>query len=120
MPENKLGSYNQVIEEIVAESIRCSPESWKKGTLSIDCDGRAINYKLKNSESEDKADISIPLRQLCEQLYVTMSQSGDTWTDAFIDFFQKGDSWGFDIKFEYATQQATPLPTNEKPWWKIW
>ncbi|WP_024610391.1 MULTISPECIES: hypothetical protein [unclassified Pseudoalteromonas] len=101
MTENKFDIYNPVINELVSESINCSPDSWEKGRLSIDCDGRAINYKLKNSDSPDSANISDSLRQLAEQLYVTMRQNGDTWTEAFIDFFVEDDSWNFKVQFEY-------------------
>ena len=122
MSENKFEIYNPVINEIVKESINCSPESWVKGKLTIDCDGRAINYKLKNSDSADDAIISGVLRELSEQLYVTMRKNGDTWTEAFIDFFQKDNSWGFDIKFEYENLDPIPqqIESMKKPWWKVW
>jgi len=104
MTENKFDIYNPVINELVSESINCSPDSWEKGRLSISCDGRAINYKLRNSDSSDTAVITESLRRLCEQLYVTMMQNGDTWTEAFINFFVEDDSWCFNIEFEYENK----------------
>ena len=125
MSTNKFETYNPIINELAAESIRCSPESWISGRLSIDCGGTAINYKLKSDSSEEKASISGPLRQLCEQLYVTMRQNDDTWTEAFLDFLQKDGSWSFNMKFEYDTPsdvapEAVATPETKKPWWKLW
>ena len=97
----KFEVYNQVTTELLKESISCTPESWNEGVLTIDCDGRAINYKLRNEKSEDKALISDDLRRLCEQLYVVMRQHGDIWLQAVIHFYQEDDNWNFKTNFDY-------------------
>ncbi len=119
----KFEIYNQVTTELLKESISCTPESWTEGVLTIDCDGRAINYKLKNDISADRAVISDELRGLCEELYVVMRQHGDTWIQAVVHFYQENDSWSFKTNFEYETQvnkAANDAPEKSKPWWKLW
>src|SRR3954471_14488627 len=107
----KFAQYNSIIESLVTEAIACSPPSWNEGTLTIDCDGRAINYKLKNESQEEKAQISNTLRSLCEKLYVAMRDNGDQWTQSVIKFARKGESWGFHIDFKYTQKSgATPPP----------
>ena len=124
MSEARFEEYNETINALVAESIQCSPNTWTSGTLNIDCDGNAINYKLKNPNESGKAELSGELRGLCEELYVTMRQNGDIWIEAIIDFFQKDDSWSFNVKFNYddspAQEQQPEEATNKKPWWKVW
>jgi len=125
MSEVKYDEYNEVINALVAESVKCSPSTWTSGTLSIDCDGRAINYRLKNLNEPEKAQLSGQLRGLCEDLYVVMKQNGDIWIEAIIDFIQQDDSWSFKLKFNYDNslvqqEQQTEEATNKKPWWKVW
>lgn len=119
----KFEIYNQVTTELLKASISCTPESWTEGVLTIDCDGQAINYKLKNEDSEDKAVISDELRGLCEQLYVVMREHGDTWLQAVIHFYQENESWNFKTNFNYESPANTAdndAPTKNKPWWKPW
>jgi hypothetical protein len=118
----KFELYNQVTTELLKESISCTPESWTEGFLTIDCDGRAINYKLKNEKSSDNAIISDALRGLCEQLYVVMRQNGDTWVQAVIHFYQENESWSFTTNFNYESQVNTAniAQPESKPWWKFW
>ncbi len=105
MSEARFEQYNEVINNLVGESIGCSPMSWNAGTLTIDCDGTAIHYKLKNHEDENKASLSDELRGLCEQLYVLMRDNGDVWNAATINYFKKEDTWGFKVDFEYAPSE---------------
>lgn len=93
--------YTEVINALTIEAVQCSPESWTSGVLSIDCDGSAINYKLKNAESEDRATLNDELRGLCEQLYVVMRDNGDDWREATIKFEQKGNDWSMNTEFKY-------------------
>jgi hypothetical protein len=111
---------------LVAEAIKCSPTSWDNGQLIITCDGAYLNYMLKNSESEDKAQISDTLRKHCEDFYVLMRQAGDTWGKAVVRYFRKDGSWSFHVDFE-REEAVTPRHTTastladaEKPWWKFW
>lgn len=101
--EAKFEKYNEVLNALVAESIACSPEDWRSGTLTIDCDGSAINYRLKNNSSPHKAQISDKLRSLCEELYVTMRQNGDIWVESVVHFFKETDTWRFKVDFEYLS-----------------
>ncbi len=123
MSEEKFNTYNEINNALIAESIRCSPEAWKAGTLTIDCDGTRIDYKLKNPGEDEKAQISDELRQLCEQLYVTMRENGDVWIRATFSFSQKDDDWSFEGNFEYEKDQVNEsaiAQDSQKPWWKIW
>lgn len=116
---DRFDRYAPRLIELVKESITCSPGSWDAGFLTIDCDGSYMNYSLKNDASEDKAEISAELRQLCEDLYVEMRQSGDWWVKAVLHFFRDEGSWSYKVDFTYkdkpAAQQVEP-----KPWWKFW
>ena len=75
------------------------------GYLTIDCHGNYMNYSLKNGASEDKAQISGELRQLCEDLYVEMRQSGDRWIKA-VHFFREDGSCSYKVDFAY--QEGAP------------
>ncbi|MDH5178059.1 MAG: hypothetical protein OEZ39_16265 [Gammaproteobacteria bacterium] len=117
MSEERFKEYTPILEALVAEAISCSPETWVNGKLTIECDGRAINYMLKNSESEDKANISDDLAQLCEKIYVTMSQYNDTWSQSIVTFFEKDGSWSYNVEFNYLDKGEK---LQKKPWWKVW
>ncbi len=125
---NKLEEYNDIIQRLVAETVSCTPAEWDHATLTIDCDGRRIDYKLKNAEQPGSALISEALRTLTEELYVRMSRQGDTWTQAVVTFNRKGDDVSFDTSFEYAQASSPSLlpeptpaqkPAVKKPWWKF-
>lgn len=133
--DSKFEQYTPILQALVGESIRCTPESWLHGTLGIQCDGSYINYQLKNHDVTDKAQLSDELRQLCEQLYVTMRQAGDLWQSAEVYFYQQAQEWSFKVTFNYeqapdATDSAVatpaaatatePAPSAAKPWWKFW
>jgi hypothetical protein len=133
LSEERFDQYTNIINPLVSECVICSPSEWQNGTLTIDCDGNAINYKLKNSESEEKAQISSALRSLCEELYVVMRQNGDIWVEAIIYYFKNGESWSFKIDFVYpnknqiAVSSATRVENQNnaelvknKAWWKLW
>jgi len=123
---DKFDSYTQVLQSLVAEAIGCSPTSWNNGQLTITCDGSYLSYALKNSEAEEKAQISDALRKLCEDFYVVMRDAGEAWDEAVLKYFQKDDTWSFDVTFERSaavTQRhiAAPQQANaKKPWWKFW
>jgi hypothetical protein len=125
----KFSSYNEVLNPLVEEAVSCSPESWSKGTLTIDCDGSYLNYKLKNDESPEKAQISDALRGLCEEFYVVMRQAGDVWVTAAIHFSRNEGTWSFKVGFKYpdlepvrpAKPDASPeSAARNKPWWRLW
>ncbi len=54
----KLDKYNGALTALLEEAIRCSPPSWTRGVLTIECDGHRINYRLKNDQMDEKAIIS--------------------------------------------------------------
>lgn len=101
MTQGPTDQYSDVIIALTTEAIACTPPSWTLGVLSIDCDGTAINYQLKNTESEDLATLSDKLRSLCEQLYVVMRNNGDDWREAIIKFEQKENEWSMNTEFKY-------------------
>ena len=122
---NKLDSYTPIINSLVSEAIRCSPESWDSGTLRIELSGQYLSYALKNTASAEKAEISPPLRALSEELCVTMHKQRDGWIGATVDFFRKDGNWSFHINFERPTSQFESQPSVEpeaakKSWWKPW
>ncbi len=102
MSTDKLNTYNEINRALVTEAIRCSPDSWTSGTLTIDCDGTRIDYKLKNQDASEKAQISEGLAYLCEQLYVVMRDNGDEWVRATFNFFQEDGEWRLNGNFDYA------------------
>lgn len=60
-----------------------------------------MNYALKKEQVKSKAQISSALRQVYEELYVVMRQSGDWWRKAIIHFFRKNRSCSFKVGFTY-------------------
>jgi hypothetical protein len=115
--ENKFDQYTDVINRLVAETVACTPEGWAQGSLTIECDGNRINYKLKSAEYPGLAVISDELRGLAEELYVTMADNGEVWGQATIKFSLDGDKVSFDTAFEYSHKSAA-LPAK-RPWWKL-
>jgi hypothetical protein len=92
-----------ILDEIGSEAINGTPENWTNAILTITCDGRRIDYSLKNQLSEEgTATISPRLAQLAEQLYTTMASHGDRWTKAELQFDQDGESWNVKSNFSYG------------------
>ena len=125
---SKLEEYNDVMTRLVSETVSCTPAEWDHGTLTIDCDGHRIDYKLKNEEQPGPAGISEALRTLIDELYVRMSRHGDTWTRATITFNLNGNDLKFSTEFVYVqAPPQTPSPVaispsqaaSKKPWWKL-
>ncbi len=112
------------INELVSESLRCSPSSWREGVLTIQTDGTQLNYQLKNPAAKDKATISDALRALCEELCVLLWKNGNRWTEARINFSRSNGEVDFKVSFSYETGlNIVPPPTVSsalKPWWKFW
>lgn len=121
---NKLDQYTDVLTRLLQEAIACTPQEWTKGTLTIDCDGVKINYKLKNDEQPGLASISERLRDHIDELYVRMADQGDKWVQATMSFFQENDAWKFNVNFDYAAAAApsenTVATSKAKPSWKFW
>jgi hypothetical protein len=91
-----------VLDEIGAEAIGCIPEYWTSAILTITCDGRRIDYSLKNHHGgPGTAQISPQLAQLAEKLYVTMAQNGNRWTKAELSYEKDGKAWKFRSEFSY-------------------
>jgi hypothetical protein len=118
-----------LIQELVRESIRCSPASWDGGALTINTDGSWVGYALKNDASADKALISAELKKLCEDLAVILWLKGDRWTRATLRFGGIRETVTFEIGFSYDAPDIPPeqRPAQEarptapaKAWWKIW
>ncbi|GKS73323.1 hypothetical protein AVME950_00525 [Acidovorax sp. SUPP950] len=113
----KFDEYGPALTALVEEAIRCSPESWEKGNLTIDCDGSRINYRLKNLDSSEKAQISAELARLCERYWTSFEQHGEAWIEANVEFFKKDGNWGFRSNQKFP-EAAVTAPT--KPTWKFW
>ncbi|MFO0939579.1 MAG: hypothetical protein U0930_02310 [Pirellulales bacterium] len=104
-PDKVPDAFNEVapvLNEIGAEAIGCCPENWANAVLTITCDGRRIDYSLKNHLGEPgTAAITPALAQLAEKLYSLMASNGDRWTKAELRYDQDGDSWNFKSYFSY-------------------
>ncbi|WP_037250908.1 hypothetical protein [Rhodopirellula europaea] len=91
-----------VFDEIGTEALGCCPENWTNAVFTITCDGRRIDYSLKNHRGEQGAATITPLlAQLAEKLYTLMASNGDRWTKAELRYDQDGDSWKFKSNFSY-------------------
>lgn len=92
-----------LFDQIGAEVIACIPQNWTNAVLTINCDGRQINYSLKNHRNEaGQAAISLHLAKLTEQLYGLMASNGQRWTKAELSYDHTLDSWKFKSNFSYA------------------
>jgi hypothetical protein len=112
---DKLDKYPDVLTRLVRETVHCSPAEWTSGTLTVDCDGTRINYKLKNESEPGTAVISEKLRTLIDEFYVRMSQAGDVWTQAIVSFSRNGNALDFNTQFQYAKRE---IATKSR--WKFW
>ena len=116
--ENKLQKYSEALTALLKEAIHCSPESWRQGVLTIDCDGVRMNYSLKNTSSEEKATISTELARLCEQYWGIFQDNGEGWEASTIEFHQVDGEWKFNASYKRPPKpQVTP---QAKPFWKFW
>lgn len=116
----KLQTYSAALNTLLQEAIRCSPESWTRGVLTIDCDGQRINYRLKNDASVDPAVISQELAQLCEQYWLVFRDNGEPWLETTIEFHQANGEWKFNSSFKHPESSPTPVPALAKSRWKFW
>lgn len=99
---DKFETYNEVIQELLSEAISCTPENWTRGVLNITCDGRRIEYRLKNDTEMGQASISDELAQLCEKIYLAFANNGDVWIEANFCLSQNAEGgWRFDTEFIY-------------------
>ena len=119
----------RTVQELVRETIHCSPSSWRRAVLTIGTDGSWLDYQLKNAGSPGRAVISSTLKKLCEDLCVIMWLKGDCWTRATLTLTEMGPSTAFKIDFGYETPAAAhePAPRQEpipavasRPWWRKW
>lgn len=113
---------DRMIEMVLAECIACAPADWQAGTLTIQCDGNWLGYRLKNAASTNPATISARLRALCEELAVLMWKNGSQWREAVLRYEGKR----FTIQFSYEVpldpipRTTVPAPGEPKSWWKFW
>ena len=111
---------DSVLQQVLVECINCAPPDWQAGTLTIQCDGNWLGYKLKNADSRKAATISPHLRALCEELAVLMWRNGNQWREAVLQY----EGTKFSIAFSYD-EPLHPIPrvsppTPAKAWWKLW
>ena len=117
----KLDGYTDVISRLAGETVRCSPASWHRAMLSIQCDGTRITYQLKSDDSSEKGVISEALRDQIDELYVRMRNAGDIWKEAYLHWWREDDDLKFKIDFSYdkpsPAEADTPEPEEKKRWW---
>lgn len=113
---------DRIIEMVLAECMACAPADWQSGTLTVQCDGNWLGYKLKNARSGNPATISARLRTLCEELAVLMWKNGNQWREAVLEYEGKR----FTMQFAYEEpldpipRTTVPASGEPKPWWKFW
>ena len=91
-----------VFDQLGPEGIACIPADWTNAVLEIKCDGKRIEYSLKNRRSQSgKAVLSQRLAQLCEQLYLLMASQGHRWTAAELRYDLADEGWRFSADFKY-------------------
>ena len=109
----KFDEYTDILMRLVAEAAACTPEDWKRSTLTIDSDGARINYRLKNEESPNKARISEKLRDLIDEFYVRMADRGNAWTQSVVTFWREGNGLKFNTSFTYPQEGAANMTTPD-------
>lgn len=115
---NKLDQYNTALMELLGEAVRCSPASWEKGELVIDCDGRRIDYKLTNEFSNEKASLSQELAQLSERYWTLFVKHQEPWSQSTIKFWRDGGEWEFNVAFK-RPEPTPPEKTIPRSLWKF-
>jgi hypothetical protein len=117
----KLDGYTDVITRLAGETVKCSPVSWRRAMLSIQCDGTRITYQLKSDDSPEKGAISEALRDQIDELYVRMRNAGDTWKEAYLHWWREDDDLKFKIDFSYdksnPAEASSPEPEEKKRRW---
>jgi len=109
-----------MIQMVLMECIKCAPKDWQAGTLTIQCDGSWLGYKLKNGQSRNAATISASLSALCEELAVFMWKNGQQWREAILQYEGKSFNVGFTYEEPLDPIPRVTLPPTPKPWWKRW
>jgi len=128
---DKFDEYTDVLNRLVSETLRCTPTTWTHGTLTIDCDGTRIEYKLKNEHEAGAAVISETLRTLIDEFYVRMARRGEPWTQAVVSFQRDGGKVNFNTTFQRTSTPITAAPSSEsgglpnapkpsKSWLRFW
>ena len=119
---DKFDAYTDVIARLAGEAVKCSPPSWARGTLSIQCDGVRLTYQLKNEDHVEKAVLSELLRDQIDELYVRMRGAGDVWTEARLNWWREENNLKFNVSFDYPSPKPldpAPPPKSSQPWWKF-
>jgi hypothetical protein len=126
--DGKFEAYTDVMARLVGETVRCSPSSWNRGMLAIQCDGVRLDYQLKSDDNADRAVIGDALRGLIEELYVRMRNAGDMWREAHVHWWREDGATKYKIDFTYdeAAPKAPPVAGDiagnpvGKRWWRRW
>ncbi len=107
---------NTLINDLISESIKCSPASWTNGALTINFDGSYVTYKLKNANSPDKALISDELKKMCEEFCVLMWSNGQRWIESELAYARIGGSVDFKVNFKYDGATKDEPPAKRSRW----
>lgn len=110
---------NDIIPRLAGETVRCSPETWERGTLSMQSDGVRLTYQLKSENHPDRALISELLRDLIDELYVRMSAERDAWVGATLDWWRESDGLKYNIDFDYPPKVKEPPSGKRSSWWSF-
>jgi len=94
---------SSILDSIGREVVSGIPANWSTATLTIQSDGRRIDYSLKNRAGEEgKANISARLAKLCEDLYVNYAQNSDAWSQAVLNYDKTPEGrWKFKADVTY-------------------
>ena len=105
MNVDRLTKQSEILNALAADVLDGIPPNWTSATLTIDCDGTRIKYKLKNLIGEEgKATISNLLAKLSEELYFDSADRGEIWNEAVLTLTKKPDGdWRFSCDYSYAS-----------------
>lgn len=98
-----LQQQSNILDGIAQEVLKGIPQNWTTATLTIESDGRRIDYSLKNKMSLDgRAIISADLARLCEALYLNSAKNSTAWKKAVLSYDKTGDGgWKFSSQMTY-------------------
>ncbi len=106
---------DEVLDPLVAEAVKCSPATWTHGVLTIEMRNMYLTYKLKNEHEAGTAQISAPLRQLCEDLHFRMAPRGDQWREFVLTFRRRAGAIDVETAVRWSPSRVPPSGTPKPP-----
>jgi len=102
----KIAVYTEILQDLVAEALACSPESWDEGILWIQNGSPKLRATLKSSSSAELAEVSPNLYGFCQDLEAAFRGNNEFWSEARVYFFHDGDAWKYKVDFDFTSKRA--------------